>query len=236
MIPPLPSHSDRVKELLAQIEVDRNAMLKLGMNVLGAAGSSMFPLDLMALGAVKRSISTTRAFHLMIESWNMVCARSLLRIHIDTSLRFSAAWLVDKPHEFSTQVLKGERIDKMKDKDGKRLSDAHLVEVRTHEYPWLPSVYRNLSGYVHFSGAHISDSVAKIEAGDNTISFEVTEFDLKFPEFSWVEVLECFREATAILTKFLEGYALTKQLSPAELETARRAENLSIQPTAGGRG
>ncbi|HVS27396.1 MAG TPA: hypothetical protein VHE58_08905 [Burkholderiales bacterium] len=209
-------------------------MLKLGVGVFGTAGAPMFPLDLMAFGAVKRNISTARAFHMMIESWNMVCARSLLRIHIDTSLRFSAAWLVEKPHEFATHVLKGERIDKMKDKDGKRLSDAHLVEVRSPEYPWLPAVYKNLSGYVHFSGSHIYDSVANVGDEDNTISFEVSDTDLKFPEFSWVEILECFREATAILAKFLHGYVLTKQLSPAELEAARRQLTLpsSGQPPA----
>jgi len=198
-------------------------MLKLGTGVFGTAGAPMFPLDLMAFGAVKRNISTSSGFHMMIESWNMGCARSLLRIHIDTSLRFSAAWLVDKPHEFATQVLdpKGKRIDQMKDKDGERLSDARLVEVRAPEYPWLPAVYKNLSGYIHFSRGHIHDSVASIGTADNTISFEVSETDLKFPELSWVEILECFREATAMLAKFLHGYAITKQLSPSELEAAK---------------
>ena len=217
MIAPLPSHTDKVRSLLAQVEADRDAMLKLWVGVLGNAGAPVFPLDLMAFGAVKRNVSTARAFHMMIESWNMVCARSLLRIHIDTSLRFSAAWLVEKPHEFATGVLKGERIDKMKDKDGKRLSDANLVKVHSSEYPWLPAVYENLCGYVHFSGSHIYDSVANAGEQDKTITFEVSDTDLNFPEFSWVEILECFREATAMLGKFLNGYGRTKQLSPLSL-------------------
>lgn len=196
-------------------------MLKLGIAVVGSAGSPMFPLDLMAFGSVKRSISTASAFRMMIESWNMVCARSLLRIHIDTALRFSAAWLVEKPHEFATCVLKGERIDKMKDKAGRRLSDAHLVEVHAPEYPWLPAVYKSLSGYVHFSGSHIYDSVATVADQDHTISFEIGDADLKFPESSWIEVLDCFREATGMLAEYLHGYALTKRLSPAELEEAK---------------
>lgn len=182
----------------------------------------MFPLDLMAFGALKRNISTAAAFRMMIESWNMVCARALLRMHLDTSLRFSAAWLVEKPHEFASNVLKGERIDKIRDKDGKRLSDAYLVEVRSAQYPWLPAVYRALSGYVHFSGSHIYDSVANIGADDGTINFEIYETDLKFPEFSWIEVLQCFREATGMLAHYLNGYIATKQLTPAELEAARR--------------
>ena len=182
----------------------------------------MFPFDLLSFGAVKRNIGTARAFQMMIESWNMVCARSLLRIHIDTSLRFSAAWLVDEPHEFAMRVLKGERIDKMKDKDGRRLTDAHLVSVHTAEHPWLPDVYKSLSGYVHFSGSHIYDSVASVGDQDRTVSLEVSDVDLKFPEFSWIEVLDCFRETTSILARYLRGYAETKKLSPAELEEAKR--------------
>jgi hypothetical protein len=215
-------HTDRVAALLTSIGAEHDAMLKLGVAVFGSPGSPMFPLDFMAFGAVKRNISTARAFRMMIESWNMVCSRSLLRIHIDTALRFSAAWLVDEPHEFAMRVLKGERIDKMKAKDGKRLTDAHLVEVHAPEYPWLPAVYKNLSGYVHFSGSHIYDSIENVRTEDSTISFEIADVDLKFPEFSWIEVLDCFREATSILARYLHGYAATKNLSPAELEEARK--------------
>ncbi len=56
---------------------------------------------------------------------------------------------------------------------------------------------------------------------DRTVTFEVADMDLKFPEFSWVEVLDCFREATSILARYLRGYAATKQLAPGELEEAR---------------
>lgn len=216
----LPSHTDEVKSLLAKVKADRDELLKIWLSVIGEAGAPAFPLDLMAFGAVKRNISTASAFCQMIESWNMVCARSLLRIHIDTSLRFSAAWLVERPHQFATDVFKGERIDKMKDKQGKPLTDARLIEVRAADYPWLPAVYKNLSGYVHFSGSHIYDSVVSV-GDNNTISFEVSDRDLKFPEFSWVEILDCFREVTEILAKFLHGYSVTKQLSPTEFEVLR---------------
>ncbi len=217
----LPLHTDRVQSLLQHVEADRQAVIKLWAEVLGPSGTPFFPLDLMALGAVKRSISTAQAFHMMITSWNMVCARSLLRIHIDTSLRFSAAWLVEKPHEFAMEVLKGERIDKMKGKDGKRLTDTYLTEVRAVDYPWLPAVYKNLSGYVHFSGSHIYDSMEKIE-DDGVLSFSISEADLKFPEFSWMEIIKCFCETTDMLATYLKWYAFTKQLSPSELEEARR--------------
>lgn len=219
----LPQHTDLVVSLLHRIEHERDALLKLVMKLAGAPGAPMFFMDHLALGAAKRAISTASAFRMMIESWNMTCARSLLRLHIDTALRFSAAWLVDDPHGFAQRVLQDERIDKMKDKDGNRLTDAHLVKVRSSDYPWLPAVYERLCGYVHFSGSHLYDSIASLDGEESTISWHISEADLKFPESSWVEVAECFCEGTAILEKFMHGYIFTKNLSPEEFRAAREA-------------
>lgn len=212
-------------------------MLVTGKRLFGESQSPIFGLDLLACGAIKRNLSTTAAISQMVNSWNMVGARSLLRVHIDTSLRFSAAWMVDKPHEFALKVIAGDRIDKFKDSKGFRLTDAHLVKVHSAEYQWLPKVYESLSGYIHFSNSHVFDSVAKIGGDDMSISFEISATDYKFPEFSWIEIIEGTREATAILVKYLEGYILTKKLSPEQLMEVRSlAANPSSHPTAFGGG
>jgi hypothetical protein len=70
---------------------------------------NMYPFDLFSLGTLKRYFSTAHGFRLMVETRNMACSRSLLRIHIDTGLRFSAGWLVERPHEFATAVMRGGR-------------------------------------------------------------------------------------------------------------------------------
>lgn len=224
----LPPHGSTVSALLTAVEEDRQALLKLGLSVMGKSGDPFFPVDLLAFGALKRSVSTAAAMVMMVEARNMVCARTLLRTHIDTSLRFSAAWLVEKPHEFATQVLRGERVNRMKSRDGKKLTDAHLVATHSNDHPWLRPVYANLSGYVHFSGSHIIDSVSNLE-DDGRIQFAVTAEDLNFPEASWIEVLECFREATEILAKYLHGYRVTKSMSPEQLAAARHAGQLRRQ-------
>lgn len=221
MNPTSPPQSLRVMQLLTALESDKKTILNLGTAMTGGKDAAMFPFDFMAFGAVKRNLSLTAAMRSMVESWNMVCARALLRLHIDTSLRFSAAWMVERPHDFASKVLSGERIDRMKDRDGKRLTDAHLVKVHAADHPWLPAVYENLSGYIHFSGSHVYDSIGNLNADSRSVRFEMTDTDLKFTEASWVEVLECFRDATEMLAKYLHGYMLTKQMSPADLDAAR---------------
>lgn len=181
----------------------------------------MFPLDLLASGAAKRAVSATAAMTLLIESWNMVSARSLLRTHIDTALRFSAAWLVHNPHEFAALVIAGQPINKLRDREGKTLSDARLVQARSSEYPSLPKVYDSLCGYVHFSASHLGDAVESI-GEDGSLSLLISETDLDFPQSSWLEVIDCFRASSAMLVKFLDGYAMTKRLTRQQLEEGRR--------------
>lgn len=214
-------HGKNIQILLDLVEQDRDAMVLTGKRLFGAPNAPMFGLDLLAYGAIKRNLSTTTAISQMVSSWNMLSARSLLRVHIDTALRFSAAWLVEQPHDFALKIIGGQRIDKLKDRTGAKLTDAHLVKIRASEYPWLPKVYDSLSGYIHFSGTHVLDSVATLGDEDMSISFEVAATDYKFPEFSWREILECTHEATDMLRKYLDGYIFTKRLSPEQLSESR---------------
>lgn len=218
-------HGVNVQSLLTLLEQDRDVMLLTGKRLFGEPNAPMFGLDLLAYGAIKRNLCTTTAISQMVSSWNMVSARALLRVHIDTALRFSAAWLVENPHEFALKVVGGHRIDKLKDRAGAKLTDAHLVKTRALDYPWLPVVYENLSGYIHFSGAHVLDSVVDLSGEDMSFCLEVAATDYKFPEFSWSEILKCTHETTGILIKYLDGYIYTKQLSPEQLAEYRIATN-----------
>ena len=217
----LPMHSEKIKATLEQLEDDTHRLKRIMIELIAPTGSPMFPLDFLAFAAVKRHTSITSGFVSAINSWNMIVARSLLRIHIDTSLRFSAAWHVPNPHDFSMEVLKGARIDKLKTGSGERLTDANLVKIHAVEHPWLPGVYEHLCGYVHFSGSHITDSVESLSDSDRTIQFLISDKDEKFPEFSWLEVLDCYREATGILEKHLRGWGTTKHLTQDQLEALR---------------
>lgn len=216
-----PPQSSSVESLLSELVKDADRIRNVMVEVVSPSGSPMYPLDFMAFAAAKRHASTTTAFVAMLRAWNMVIARALLRLHIDTALRFSAAWHVAEPHEFAKLVLGGERIDKLKSRTGERLTDSHLVQLHKDKHPWLPNVYQRLSGYVHFSGAHIADAIEGLGDEDCTVHFLVSDQDLRFPEFSWIEILECFREATSILGEFLQGWGETKKMSDEQLRALR---------------
>jgi hypothetical protein len=88
------------------------------------------------------------------------------------------------------------------------------------EYSWLPTVYKNLSGYVHFSDQHLFSPVQDIDEETRSVQYVIHEKDKKYPEFSWVEVIGCFNESTDIFIKYLEGWIFTKS-NPEIVEKIR---------------
>jgi hypothetical protein len=203
-------YTPKIITSLDGLEKRKKGLLKLGKAMMEAYEGAMYPVDLLALGALKRTISTIAGFKLLIESSNMVCARTILRVQIDTALRFYSVFIVDNPHTYSMDILSGKQINHMKDSSGKQMRDAYLVQKLAEEYPWLSKVYKNLSGYIHFSESHLFHPVQEIDDESRSIKYAIQEEDTKFPEFSWVEVIDCFSESVDIFTKYLEGWVFTK--------------------------
>ncbi len=214
---PLPKQTTKVNQLLSGLDADRDVLLDYYKSGHAQTGGNLYAMDMFVLGAVKRTLSLTAAMKVMIQTWNLLAARTLLRTHIDTALRFSAAWLVDDPEDFAVKVMGGARIDHMK--HGKEMmKDSYLIKTFTDDHPWLKTVYDDLSGYIHFSSAHITSSLLNIRE-DGKFSFRLSEGDLNFPEESWTEVLECFREATDMLLFRIASYAKSRKLTTAELKS-----------------
>jgi len=202
--------SNAVQRSLAATDTRYKGLLDRFSAMMKAYGGAMYPVDLLATGIIKRTISTIHGFKLLVESQNMVCARTLVRTQIDSALRFYAVFLVTDPHDFSRKVLDGKQINRMKDSSGEIMRDAYLVNKLSEDYPWLKNVYKNLSGYIHFSNSHIFNAVSASDTDENAINIAIQPIDTKYPEFSWVEIIDCFNESIDIFAKYLEGWIITK--------------------------
>lgn len=216
----------KVLEALHGLAISREDLIGITKQMLSAYKGTMYPLDLFALGAVKRSLSTLSGFTLLVKSWNMICARALLRTQLDTAMRFYASFLVDDPHEFAMNVIRGKQINKMKDREKQLMTDAYLVSRMSDELPWLPIVYKNLSGYIHLSASHMNDSVQNYDDDSCTISLSLTDEDSKFPVSSWCEMIACFNEAIGVFIEYLKGWTFTKG-NPELVYKMKRERNMS---------
>ncbi|MEZ6016517.1 MAG: hypothetical protein R3F49_15475 [Planctomycetota bacterium] len=215
---------DPLAKRLGELEELEGSLLDLAMKCMQAYGGAVYPMDLLANGASNRTLALCSGFRRMIADRNMICAGSLLRLQVDTALRFYAAYIVEDPHAFATEVLKGTRVDKLKDRDGKPMQDAHLVKrlAEAEALEWLPSVYRETSGYVHLSSKHLFNTFNSVDEATRTVQIKVGAADGDLPQDIYIEAVDAFIAATRLFMRYLHGWGLTKQ-NPEEVARMREA-------------
>lgn len=189
----------------------------IGMETLGGAGASMYILDFVMIGAVKRSLSLASGMQSMVQAQNMVCSRAILRMQLDTVSRLLAYSYVKDPEAMAKALIGGTPIKKFKSRDGKPLVDGYLIDQMTQAHPWARKVYDFTSGYVHFSEKQFFDSIQSIGSDqDRTIQLQVSHIDNQFPEFSWEETVACFNELLKIIQSLLGSYSSQKTASSSK--------------------
>jgi hypothetical protein len=113
--------------------------------------------------------------------WLVVLAISLLR-----SERH-----VEQPHDLAHNVLKGKSIRDMKDRNGKHMTDRHLVNTLATKYKWMPKVYESTSGFIHLSDKHLF-SIFDEAKGERSVSMRIAADDENIPPELWIELADGF--------------------------------------------
>ena len=201
--------SSSLESLLEKIDKDKDRHLSLGKAMIAADGPKLFPLDLLAVAALNRSLSNSAAFTQLVRTENYLAAASLVRLQLDTFLRFFASYCVSDPHEFATSVFAGTEVRKLKDRSGQFMTDRRLVESVASEFPWATSVYKATSGFIHLSDKHIYSAIQSA-SDDGTFSMLIGSDPNRFPGELWREMAEGFIASTEALFRYLEGWAFTK--------------------------
>ena len=173
----------------------------------------MYPLDLLATAALNRSLNLMNGFCALIEARNFLAAAPLIRIQLDSCLRFSAAWLVDDPHDFADKVLYDKRVNRLQDRDGNQLRDGYLVDKLAEEYPWVKDVYKQTSGYVHLSNKHIFNAHRPGDE-EGTLEGKIAEGDSFVTDELYLEAIAAFKAITDILFEYVCGWGYTKRHPP----------------------
>jgi hypothetical protein len=212
-----------VLQALAGIDEDVKNLTQVTAQIVQAYDGAFYGMDIYTSGAVKRALALSAGFKQQIRDFNLICAGALVRLHLDTAIRFSAAWLVPSPHDFAVQVLGGVQVRKVKDRDNQFMTDAYLVEKLSTDFPWVKGVYEYTCSYVHMSDTHMM-SAFKVFEKDGLKRFEVVihREDIPLPDSVYLSAIEAFRGATSILGHYLEGWLFAK--SNPEVMAAVRAQ------------
>ncbi|HFG2066236.1 TPA: hypothetical protein ACGF3R_003427 [Vibrio cholerae] len=189
-------------------ELDKKLITTVG-KITRASNGAMYKMDLFSSAVVNRSLELSKGFESMIKSELFLCAAPLLRLQLDNLLRYSALWLVENPDAVCLDVLGGKPIKKIKDKSGKKMTDAYLVSVLSKEIEWISSVYEKTCGYVHFSESHFHKTL--LSAKDGKIEVGIGDKAPPVPDSALEEACAAYQAITTELLRYLEGWLHTKQ-------------------------
>ena len=87
----------------------------------------------------------------MLESRNFVCAAQLFRAQIGACMRTFALFVCDDVNLFLQTFFSNGRIDKLKDRKGKKLTDGRLKSLLCRFDPTIAETYGIASGLTHYS-------------------------------------------------------------------------------------
>jgi len=204
-------------ELLQKLEDQKKLHLEVTMKMLSADNASLYPLDFIGISASKRSMSLIGGFITMIRDRNFICAAPLLRLQLDNSLRFYAAFLVENPHELAMGFIEGKSIKDFKERGtNKKLTDSLLVERLAEHHPWITNVYKETSGYIHLSDKHLFNAMGKKNSKQKSVQFIGGEKDSFITEENRFEATYLMIQLTTVLLWLLHSWTLTKETPNTE--------------------
>lgn len=182
-------------------------------------GKNMITTDFSYIGFLDRSIHLARGFKLMLENRNLSCCGAILRLSIDNCLRLYAINIADDRESVINTILTGGKIGNLKDKQGNKMTDAYLNKQLEQQDPLISRVYKEASGFIHFSDKAVYQSC--LECDDSgRIKFQIgCELPDKFNE----TLIEC-----AIAYIHFYRMFLSMMCSVAELKKEFDKENLTV--------
>ena len=168
-------------------------------------------MDYLSIAVLNRSLALTRGFCDLIESGNFLAAAPLIRLQLDSCLRFFAAFSAPNPNEIAEEVLRGNHINKIKDRDGQPMSDANLKNKLAKKHPWILTVYENTSGFIHLSNKHIFNSLHVASEEDRTVLLKVGDRDAFVPNWAYIDAARAFKRITLMLLGLVRAWGEIKR-------------------------
>lgn len=197
-----------LEEEIKKLESKENQLLEIAKKL---NSGNFYPLDFLSNAVINRSLKLIFGFTTLLKDENFIAASHLVRCHLDNIIRFSASWIVNDPHDFATKVIDGIKIDSLTDKNGKLMKDWYLRNLLNEEHPWITNVYKQSSGYIHFSNKHIFNSIQSVESKERIMQFSFSKKDNDIDENLKIEAIQCMGEITEILLDYLNGWYYTKE-------------------------
>jgi len=201
----------QLEQGLEKLQASQQQLIDLAKEMVTVA--DLYQMDLLTTAVLNRSLALIEGFVVLVRGHNTLAALHLVRLHLDSLLRYSAAWLVEDPGAFAMEVFGGKPVRKIKDRTGALMTDKYLTDKLTEEYTWVSSVYNQTSGYVHLSEKHYHSAIRKKEGGEDEQVVEaiISKDDRFIPYSLKLDAAGAMFEITQCIYEYVFGWTDTKR-------------------------
>ena len=123
---------------LAQLLDDH---LNIAQVLMTASNGAQMLIDPIFYALTNRSCNVCDAVLILAVKRNFIAAAPLVRIQLDTLLRLCYMRTLKQSDPFAQYILSGGLINRIKDAEGKLLTDARLRDYAHPQYPWIDKTY-----------------------------------------------------------------------------------------------
>lgn len=211
---PAAVHAKELAKGRKRIDVLRWHHVGLSKRFLGASNGDIYEIDLGYVGVMVRSYSLVDGFIDAFDSWNPIVAAPLIRMELDNLVRLSYMARAPSATDVARHIVLGGEFRNLKDSDGKTLTDRKLLEHAKPHHPWVESVYKATSGWVHFSPVHVYAGTRLRRDDDDsmTLQMEVPLRPERIPLSALQELIGAMVKATEEVFGYVEVWEKRKGL------------------------
>lgn len=157
---PLPNN---LRQHLSPIAVERQAVLSDHLAFCRVRGFGEAHYDALVESATDSVAGLCTEFLAAVRQQRYASAKRITRSVLDLCVRLHACASTGDREEFAGKVEGGTPLNELKDSEGNPLQDRRLMDslvsdrdIDSEEEAWLRGLYRETSGFVHFSDGQIS--------------------------------------------------------------------------------
>ena len=169
----------------------------------------IYVTDMVVMSMIQRSYGVIDALIDAIDNYNVHAAAPLLRLQLDTLFRICYLSSCTDSEGLSEKLLHGEEFRNMTDSSGKKLNDARLQQLAKKNHGWAGTVYRETSGWVHFSLNHMRATTQVVE---RELFMSVPMRPTVLPQSFWLDVYAAASKSTCEILDYAVGWASRKGL------------------------
>lgn len=182
-----------------------------GKELFNACSGELFPCDALGFAVLERSLNLLKGFHLLLSNGGYTPGVGLLRMQLDNVLRFHGIVKSADPHAVANSIFHGVSLRTLKDRSGKKMTDARLVELLSSENPWVDHVYNLACSYIHLSDQHIHHFLLRSKKGDAGVrDINIGDEDAHVEHQHKVQLIKAFTVVTRGVLELIRQWSVNR--------------------------